>query len=289
MSFLDRHPALRKAIANQYQAILALGAVGFSAVTLSPLPLLVWAGLECMTLPFLVERLKRRMEIEKKYAARQASELSQEEQLKALPGASRSRLGRVQALCERIEANYRGLSPASQGVMAEQSEKFDTILGAFLRRLWLIQKYDEMAAASDGQQVASEIARLSTELTDQSLPPRVREALQKNLEIQRELERAMGKNEHNRQALDAELDSLEALLQLLLQKSVAATDAAAFSAEIDDALTQVEADHASMEEMERMLGSFPDRQSSEMLAPKIRAATSTPPPPPLPERGRARR
>jgi len=286
LAFLDRHPALRKAIANQYQAILALGAIGFSVVTLSPLPVLLWAGAELMTLPFLVERLKRRMEIEKKYAARTAHETSQEEQLKALPGASRSRLGRVQGLCDRIEANYKGLSPASQGVMHEQTEKFETILAGFLRRLWLMQKYDEMAASSDGSEVAGEIARLSQELADPSLPPRVKEALAKNLEIQRELERAMSKNEHNRQALDAELDSLEALLQLLLQKSVAATDAGAFSAEIDDAMAQVEADHASMEEMEKMLGALPERQVREPLAPKIRAAASPPPPP---ERGKVRR
>jgi hypothetical protein len=288
LAFLDRHPALKRALANQYQAILALAAVGFSVVTLSPLPALVWAGAELMTLPFLVERLKRRMEIEKKYAAREAHQLSQDEQLKTLPGAAKSRLGRVQSLCDRIEANYRGLSPASQGVMAEQTEKFETILGGFLRRLWLIQKYDEMSAASDGAEVAAEIARLSRELAEPTLPPRVKEALSKNLEIQRELERAMAKNEHNRQALDAELDSLEALLQLLLQKSVAATDAAAFTVEIDDALAQVQADHASMEEMEKMLGAFPEREAREPLGPKIRSAAA-PPPPPQPERGRVRR
>jgi hypothetical protein len=45
-----------------------------------------------MTLPFLVERLKRRLEIEKKYAAREAVELSQDQQLAALPAAARGRL-----------------------------------------------------------------------------------------------------------------------------------------------------------------------------------------------------
>jgi len=289
LAFLEKHPALKRAIANQYQAILAVAAVGFSLVTLNPLPALIWAGAELMTLPFLVDRLKRRLEIERKYAARQATQMSQEEQLKSLPGASRQRLGRVQALCDRVEANYRGLSPASQGVMAEQTEKFDTILAGFLRRLWLIQKYDEMAAATDGQEVAAEIARLTDELAKGTLPPRVKEALEKNLEIQQQLERAMTGNYQNREALEAELDSLEALLQLLLQKSIAATDPAAFSAEIDDALVQVEADHASMEEMEKMLGALPEREVREPLAPKIRAATAPPPPPPQPERGRARR
>ena len=113
MSFLEQHPALKKAVANQYQAILVAGAIGFSALTLSPLPLMLWAGAQLMTLPFIVERLKRRLEIERKFAAREAQEMSQDQQLAALPAAARGRLQRLQQLCERIQANYKGLSPAS--------------------------------------------------------------------------------------------------------------------------------------------------------------------------------
>jgi hypothetical protein len=39
---------------------------------------------------------------------------------------------------------------------------------------------------------------------------------------------------------------------------VAATDAVAFSAEIDDVLAQAEADAASVQEMEQLLGSIPE-------------------------------
>ncbi|MBP9146506.1 MAG: hypothetical protein KBI44_18660 [Thermoanaerobaculia bacterium] len=295
MSFLERHPALKKAVANQYQAILAAGAIGFSALTLSPLPLLLWAGVQMMTLPFLVERLKRRLEIEKKYAAREAVEMSQDQQLAALPAAARGRLQRLQQLCERIQANYKGLSPASQGVMADQAAKFDAVLASFLRRLWLLQKYDEMAFASDDSRQRQEIERLERQLATAELAPRVREALEKHLEIQRQLVQAVEKNAQNSAALAAELDSLEALLHLLLQKSVAATDALAFSAEIDDVLAQVEADHASVEEMERMLGSLPQIDVGEPLAPRLRlpggrdsGKTVVPPPPPA-ERSRTRR
>ncbi|MEO8277295.1 MAG: hypothetical protein ABI639_13865 [Thermoanaerobaculia bacterium] len=292
MSFLERHPALKKAVANQYQAILVLGAVGFSAVTLSPLPLVLWAGAQMMTLPFLVERLKRRMEIEKKFAAREAQEMSQDEQLSALSGAARSRLQRLQQLCERIQSNYKGLSPASQGVMADQAAKFEAVLASFLKRLWLLQKYDEMSSATDDGRVREEIERLDKELATAELSPRVREALEKNLEIQRQLVQAVEKNEQNSAALSAELDSLEALLQLLLQKSVAATDATAFSAEIDDVLSQVAADHASVEEMERMIGSLPQIDEGPVLAPlgpRLRTTTPPPPPPQAPQRVRNRR
>jgi len=70
---------------------------------------------------------------------------------------------------------------------------------------------------------------------------------------------------------------------------IGATDAAAFTAEIDDALVQVEADHASMEEMEKMLGALPEREVREPLAPKIRAPVAPPPPPPPPDRNPPRR
>jgi hypothetical protein len=289
LSFLDRHPALKKAVANQYQAILAAGAIGFSALTLSPLPLLLWAGVQMMALPFLVERLKRRLEIEKKFAARQAVEMSQDQQLSALPTAARARLQRLQQLCDRIQSNYKGLSPASQGVMAEQSAKFDAVLAAFLRRQWLLQKYDEMASATEDDQVRNEIERLDRQLATAELSPRVREALEKNLEIQRQLLQAVAKNEQSSAALAAELDSLEALLQLLLQKSVAATDATAFSAEIDDALAQVEADHASVEEMERMLGAMPQIEERTHLTPRLRQPAAVVPSPPPADRARSRR
>ncbi len=52
--------------------------------------------------------------------------------------------------------------------------------------------------------------------------------------------------------------SLETLLQLLLQKSLAATDAGAFALEIDDVVSQAEADAASVVELERMLGGIPE-------------------------------
>ena len=294
MSFLERHPALKKAVANQYQAILAAGVVGFSALTLSPLPLMLWAGVQMMTLPLIVERLKRRLEIEKKYAAREAHEMSQDQQLAALPAAARGRLQRLQQLCERIQANYKGLSPASQGVLAEQAAKFDAVLASFLRRLWLLQKYDEMGPASEDDRVREEIARLDRQLATAELAPRVREALAKNLEIQRQLVEAVEKNEQNSAALAAELDSLEALLHLLLQKSVAATDATAFSAEIDDVLAQVQADHASVEEMERMLGGMAPSAEREPLAPRLRmpvgASSETLPPPAVQsQRSRTRR
>lgn len=286
MGFLDQHPALKKAIANQYQAILVAGAIGFSALTLSPLPLMLLAGAELMAMPFLVERLKRRLEIEKKYAARDAHSMTQQQQYAALPPDLKNRFERLRALVARIQGNYKGLSVASQSIVAEQSEKFDVLLASCLRRFWLLFKYEEMGAAVHEGRIAAEIEEIQAAVQQGTLDPRVREAYQKNLQIKEELLRAARKNLANREALVADIDSLETLLQLLLQKSIAATDASAFSTEIDDVLAQVQADAASVEEMERLFGSFPDFEGRPKLAlPQLKVA---PPPPPPPARQRQR-
>jgi hypothetical protein len=280
LGVLDRNPVLKKAIVNQYQAILLAGAAAFSVLIASGLPLLLFAGFELMALPFVLERLKRRIEIERKYAAREAQTLSQEQQFEQLPSGLRGRFAEMRQLCERIQKNYRGLSPESQGVLAEQSSKFDAVLASYLKRLWLLDRYDEMVKVSDGGALGEEIAALNREIAEETLAPRVREALEKNREIKAELLRTLEGNASSRDALRAEIDSLESLLQLLLQKSVAATDAAAFSVEIDDVLSQVQADAASVEEMERMLGATPSLGEVTTLSPKLKQAQTAPPPPP---------
>ncbi len=280
MPFLERYPVLKKVVANQYQAILVAGATAFSALTLNPLPLLLLAGVELMAMPFLVERIKRRMEIEKKHAARQHQSLSQEQRFAALSIAAKARFNRLRQLCERIQGNYRGLSTASQSIIADQEAKFDFLLASCLHRLWLLQKYDEMIDAFDGKEAARAVEELRKLLENPDLEPRVREALEKNLQIREQLHQSVRENIANRTALVTELDSLEALLQLLLQKSVAATDALAFSSEVDDVLSQAEADAASIREMEQMIGSLPaDLGEEGALSERIKQAFPLAPPP----------
>lgn len=258
MGLLDRNPVLKRAIANQYQAILAAGAVGFSLMLANPLPLIVFAGAQLMVMPFLLDRLKRRMEIEKKSSERQFETMSSEQRYSDLPNALRARYDRLRELCGRIQENYRGLSPASQGMLADQTAKFDAILGNGLRRLWLLQKYDELSRTFSAKQVKEEIGKIRLALESTTLDPRVREAWQQNLSIKEKLLASGDRNQAQMQALAAELDSLETLLQLLLQKSLAATDAGAFALEIDDVVSQAEADAASVVELERMLGGIPE-------------------------------
>jgi hypothetical protein len=255
---LENHPVLKRALVNQYQLILGAAALAASVALVSPLPILLLLGGEMLSVPFLLERIQRRLEIEKKYAARQVEAMSQEERYEQLLPDAKVRFGKFKRLCAQVEENYKALSPASQGVLAEQVDKFGAILATAGRRLWLAQKYEQMIRAFDTQKVRTEIEQLRGQLTATDLKSRIREAWQQNLEIKEKLLETCDRNVQNRTALLAELDSLESLLQLLLQKSIAATDAQAFSSELDNILSQAEADASAVQEMEQLMGAIPE-------------------------------
>lgn len=255
---LEKYPVLKRAIVNQYQVILAAAATTLAVATVSPLPFLVLLGAEFMVMPFMFERLKRRLEIEKKYAARQNESLSQNERYDQLHPDQKLRYDGFKKLCRQIQGNYRGLTTASQGILAEYNDKFEAILATCLRRLWLVRKYDSMIRSIDVDKVMGETEKLKESLAAEGLAPRVAEAWKQNLDIKEKLLAAVERNIANREALLAELDSLESLFQLLLQKSLAATDAQAFSQEMDDLLSQADQDAASVQEMEQLLGSMPE-------------------------------
>ena len=283
--FLDRHPVLKRAFVNQYQVVLAAAATALSVASMSPLPWILLLGGNLIALPFTLERLRRRIEIEKKYAERQTEEMSQEQRYEELAPDAKGRFQQFRRLCGQIQSNYRGLSAASQGLLAEQGRKFDAIQASCLRKLWLAQRYEQMIRNFDERRLQSEIQQLEKAVQGEDVQERVREAWQQNLGIKRKLLETAERNETNRTALMAELDSLESLLQLLLQKSLAATDAGDFAANVDDIVAQAEADAASVAEMETLMSSMPEL-STPPLSERLRQS-AVPPPPPV--RGRLRR
>ncbi len=266
---------LKRALVNQYQIILAAAATALSVATVSPLPFLLLLGGELLSMPFLLERVQRRLEIQRKQDARQEETLSQEQRYEQLSPENKNRFGHFRRLIRQIQDNYKALSVASQNVLGEQVEKFDAILATALRRLWLVQKYEQMIRAFDLQRVRTDMEQLQRQLTATNVKPRIREAWEQNLQIKGKLLETADRNVLNRTALLAELDSLESLLELLLQKSIAATDAQAFSTDLDDILAQAEADAASVQEMENLLGAMPELSGRPTLSDRVRESVRT--------------
>lgn len=245
---------LRELIFNQYQAIVLGGAAVASALTLNPLPLLVWLGSELVLLPILDSGPMRRLVARRKLAlARGQAASARTRLLGALTPANAARVAAMEDISRQIEANYQSLTGISQVYLSEQRQKLDVILQGYLHRLMAVQRYERLPAGRNTAEIEDEIAGLEQELTDQGLTARATAALKKNLELKRRLLASLSEVGGTMKALHTELDSIESLLEVLHQNSIALRDPQAISEELDAIVRQSEDSDRVVREMEALL------------------------------------
>jgi len=274
---------LRELIFNQYQAIVAAGAVAASALTLNPLPLLLWLGSELVLLPVLDSGPLRRLVARRRRAAAQAQAAERRTAIIAsFDAVNAKRYATLEDQCRMIEANYQGLTGISQAYLAEQRGKLDNILEGCLTRMVALQRYQKMPLTREDD-LTREIVRLERELNDTELNARARAALQKNLELKRKLLDSYAEVGGTIKALATELDSMAALLEVLHQNSISLRDPQAISEELDTIVQQSEASERVVREMEALLRSDGGVWSTDVVAPPA-AERSTIPPIPTPPR-----
>lgn len=277
---------LRELIFNQYQAIVAAGAVVASALTLNPLPLLLWLGSEMVLLPILDSGpLRRLVARRRRDAARLQSAERRKTVIASFDAANAKRYAALEDLCRMIEANYQSLTGISQAYLSEQRGKLDNILDGCLHRMLALQRYEKMPLSRDPDDLKEEIARLERELKDDGLNERARAALQKNLELKRRLLGSYAEVGGTMKALATELDSMASLLEVLHQNSIALRDPQAISEELDTIVRQSEDSERVVREMEALLRS--DSWSGDVAAMPA-AQRSKVPPIPTPPRHRVK-
>ena len=274
---------LRELIVNQYQAIVAAGAVAASVLTLNPVPLLLWFGSELVLLPILDSGPLRRLVARRRRAA---ARLQAAERRRAVIGtfdaASARRYSNLFQLCRNIEANYQGLSGISQAYLSEQRGKLDNILEGIVNRMLALQRYQKLPSR-DPDDIKREIAHLEQELNGTDLNDRARAALNKNLELKRKLLTSYTEIGGNMKALETELDSMESLLEVLHQNSISLRDPQAIAEELDTIVRQSEDSERVVREMEAMLQGDGGEWNMDVPAP-IEAPPVEVPPIPAPPR-----
>jgi hypothetical protein len=277
---------LRELIVNQYQAIVAAGAVVASALTLNPLPLLLWLGSELVLLPILDSAPLRRLVAKRR---RDAARLQAADRRKAViasfDAAHARRYAALEELCRLIEANYQSLTGISQAYLAEQRGKLDNILEGSMTRMIALQRYEKMPLSRDPGDLEREIAALARELTDDTLTDRARVALEKNLEMKRKLLESYSEVAGTMRALATELDSMASLLEVLHQNSISLRDPQAISEELDTIVRQSEDSERVVREMESLLRRDGGAWSTEVeLIRPAAPPTKAPPIPASPRR-----
>jgi signal transduction histidine kinase len=245
---------LRELIVNQYQAIVLGGVALASALTVSPLPLLLWAGAEMVLLPVLDSGPLRRLVNRKRREKMRAQEAQRRAALVASFDAGHAR--RYQALenlCRMIEANYQSLTGISQAYLSEQRGKLDHILEGCVSRMLALQRYEQMPYMREPDELRMDIAALEHEVTDPDLTERAKAALVKNLELKRRLLESYSEVGGTMRALETELDSMASLLEVLHQNSISLRDPQAIAEELDTIVEQSEHSEKVVREMEALL------------------------------------
>ena len=275
---------LRELIVNQYQAIVAAGAVAASVLTLNPMPLLIWFGSELVLLPILDSGpLRRLVARRRREAARAQSAERRKAVIASFDAANAKRYVGLSQLCRNIEANYQGLSGISQAYLSEQRGKLDNILEGIVHRMVALQRYQKLPSR-EPDEVRYEIASLERELKDADLNDRARTALQKNLELKRKLLKSYGEIAGNMKALETELDSMASLLEVLHQNSISLRDPQAIAEELDTIVRQSEDSERAVREMEAMLQGDSGEWTADVIAPAVEAPPVKVPPIPAPPR-----
>ena len=255
---------LRELIVNQYQAIVAVGAVAASVLTLNPVPLLLWLGSELVLLPILDSGpLRRLVARRRREAAREQSRERRQAMIASFDAASVKRYTALHQLCRMIEANYQGLSGISQAYLSEQRGKLDNILEGIVNRMVALQRYQKLPV-HEPDDIKQEIAKLEKELAGGDLNERARIALQKNLELKKRLLKSYSEVAGNMKALSTELDSMASLLEVLHQNSISLRDPQAIAEELDTIVRQSEDSDRIVREMESMLRGDGDEWSADL-------------------------
>ena len=278
---------LRELIFNQYQAIVAAGAVLASALTLNPLPLLLWLGSELVLLPILDSGpLRRLVARRRRDAARLQSAERRKSVIASFDAAHAKRYAALEELCRMIETNYQSLHRHFAGLplrTARQARQHSRQLSRIA--CWRCSATRRCRSAATLTISNEEIANLERELNDGDLNERARAALQKNLELKRRLLRVVrARSSGTMKALATELDSMASLLEVLHQNSISLRDPQAISEELDTIVRQSEDSERVVREMEALLGRDSGSWSADVAATAVRRERPKVPPIPTPPR-----
>lgn len=251
--------------------LLGLAAAGIgSAVFGDPTAIFVALGVESLYLGAmsLSPRLRRTVRAQaprgKRLADAETAGLLEE-----LAPSQREHYFALRELRDKILGNYKKLPGG--GVLAASSEaQIDALLVNFLRLLSTLNGYRKYLSAADRAAVERELSELEKELEGET-NERLREVKARRVGILRKRLERFVQAEESREIVSHQLGSIEDLLRLTHEQSIAIRDPESVTHQLDALAAEADATAETVREMERFM-SFAEELSQV----------------PNPERGRVR-
>jgi hypothetical protein len=242
---------LRAAVFSPANLIGLAGAAGATLVTGQTLPLAVAGALEAFYLVVVGINPRFRRAARAQLPGGASGEAEVESLLAELAPSQREHYHRLRDLKEKIEANYRRL-PGGRVLAASSESRVDALLTSFVRLLTTLNGYRRYLSVADRQALETELKELQADVSAES-NTRLKEVKQKRVEILSKRLQRFTQAEESRAVVSHQLASIEDLLRLTHEQSIAIRDPEHISRQLDALSVEVQATEDTVREMEQFM------------------------------------
>jgi len=157
----------------------------------------------------------------------------------------------LRELRDKILANHQRL-PGGRVLAASSEQRVDALLTSFVKLVGTLNHYRKYLSAADRKGVERDLKELEGEVAAEA-NPRLKEVKQKRLEILgKRLERFV-QAEESRELVSHQLASIEDLLKLTHEQSIAIRDPESLTRQLDALAAEAQSTEESVREMERFM------------------------------------
>ena len=181
---------------------------------------------------------------------------SQKELFQHLSRESQRRYARLRRLRDDIEANYRRLSYASQGLLDSHLSKIDGLISSFLNLLHQKERYETGARGHSEAELERAIDELRDDMTDDA--DRVKSIKERRLHILQQRLTRSKKGQENHEIIEAQLETVEDVVKYIHEQSWTLQNPDEISFQLDALLSEVEETQTSVREIEDIFGRSAD-------------------------------
>jgi hypothetical protein len=230
--------------------LLAAGVA--SAVMGDPTPALVAGGMQGLYLATLSFSPRFQRAVRAHAGVPEEGEVTETVTLlEELAPSQREHYFALKELRDKILVNYRKL-PGGGVLVASSEGRVDALLTNFLRLLSTLNSYRKYLSAADRAAIEREMAQLSAEVSAET-NARLREVKLRRVEIMQKRLGRFAQAEESREIVSHQLASIEDLLRLTHEQSIAIRDPASLTPQLDALAAEAQATDETVREMERFM------------------------------------
>lgn len=243
-------------------------AAGAAFLSQEPVAAAVAVGMEALYLAALSSAPPFRRAIRARALAATAEPEAQVvAMLEDLGPSQREHYFQLRELRDKILANHRKL-PGGRIVAASSEPRVDALLTSFLKLLNTLNGYRKYLNANDRKAVETELTELRAD-AEREPNARLKEVKQRRAEILAKRVQRFEQAEESRELISHQLASIEDLLRLTHEQSIAIRDSESVSRQLDALTSEVQSTEETVREMERFM------EFQEETAPGLPHGTRT--------------